>query len=310
VDTDPDGLSGKVTNRRSLKFDGLSALRDLPDQLSSLEKTCGTIPVTWFVRADGQLESILGSVTYLLETYQDLWLKAQSSGHELGWHPHLYRQQRADDDATMITDPAEASDEIERLWSRLFPVLSATSFRNGEGWHSPQTYATVEHLGFLCDSTALPGRRGVDGHPMNWLNAPNQPYFPGPNDLCVAGPQRALVELPMNTWQLQGPHDATPRTRYMNPAVHPQLLADSLKGWADTFETLASDLCVWVLIFHPDEVFSTFAPDALYARSLDTLCANLASMSDSVRRLGHEFEWVTVSRAAQQWRDHHRQLIA
>lgn len=35
VDTDPDGLSGKVTNRQTLRFDGLEQLRTLPDELAA-----------------------------------------------------------------------------------------------------------------------------------------------------------------------------------------------------------------------------------------------------------------------------------
>ena len=31
VDTDPDGLSGKVTNRNALKWQGLERLQSLPD---------------------------------------------------------------------------------------------------------------------------------------------------------------------------------------------------------------------------------------------------------------------------------------
>ena len=33
-----------------------------------------------------------------------------------------------------------------------------------------------------------------------------------------------------------------------------------------------------------------------------TLCANLVAIADSLRRLGHDFEWATVSNAAERWR--------
>ena len=225
------------------------------------------------MRADGQLESILGSAAYLLETYEAFWAKVKKAGDELGWHPHLYCQENPEDPAVIIADPLQAQDELERLWSNLKTILAPTAFRNGEGWHTPETYATVEQLGFRCDSTAIPGRSGGPGHPMNWTGAPNRPYFPAAGDLCKPGPERSMMELPMNTWRLQAPHDDAPRVRYMNPAVHPHLFANALKNWENACAHLTAGLCIWVMIFHPDEVLATLAEDALYARSTQALYA-------------------------------------
>jgi hypothetical protein len=301
VDTDPDGLSGKVTDRQTLKWEGLHHLQRLPEELANKEQL-ECVPITWFVRADGQLESILGRASYLLEIYDRFWADVRACGHELGWHPHLYRQKNADDEALLISDPHEARDELERLWQVLQLTFHATAFRNGEGWHTPETYSTVEKLGFRCDSTAIPGQTGRSGHPMNWQGAPNQPYFPSSDDLRKSGPERFMLELPMNTWGLQAPHDDVPRIRYVNPAVHPHLFANALKNWENASKVSPSDLHVWVMIFHPDEVLATRGEDALYSRSIQALCANLISIADSIRRLGHEVEWATVTAAAERWR--------
>ena len=309
VDTDPDGLSGRVTNRQTLRWEGLEYLQRLPDDLGATPNL-GQIPLTWFVRADGQLESILGTPAYLLETYHAFWSTLKTAGHEIGWHPHLYTQPRPEDAALLITDPQRAQDELERLWSALKSNFHATAFRHGEGWHTPRTYNVVERLGFHCDSTAIPGRSGIVGHPMNWDGAPNQPYFPDPEDLRKSGPQRPMVELPMNTWRLQAPHDAAPRVRYMNPAVHPGLFANALKNWENACNASASDLCVWVMIFHPDEVLESLGADALYSRSVRDLCRNLLSIAESLRRLGQEFVWTTVSEAAARWRTDQQCMIA
>jgi len=181
-----------------------------------------------------------------------------------------------------------------------------TAFRNGEGWHTPETYATIERLGFRCDSTAIPGRSGGSGHPMNWEGAPNQPYFPAAHDLCRSGPLRTLLELPMNTWLLQAPYDSVPRTRYMNPAVHPHLFANALKNWENAFAVSSAEVSIWVMIFHPDEVLATLADDALYSRSTKALCSNLIMIAETLLHLGHDVEWVTVSAAAEHWRGHHQ----
>jgi hypothetical protein len=295
IDTDPDGLSGKVTNRQTLKWDGLESLQNLP-------QIFGNIPITWFVRADGQLESILGRASYLLEKYESFWESMRHAGHEIGWHPHLYRQSKQEDEATLITGSAEAREELERLWNTVRTALPAASFRHGEGWHSPETFATVEQLGFRCDSTAIPGRKGATGHPMNWEIAPNQPYFPSKTNLCEPGPKRSLLELPMNTWMVQAPYDTAPRLRYMNPAVHSKIFANTLRNWENTRNFSPSKLHIWVMIFHPDEVLPTQGEDGLYSRSASELSANLLCFQESLQRSGHDVEWVTVAQAAERWR--------
>ena len=301
IDTDPDGLSGIVTNRQTLKWSGLEHLQNLPE-------TLGNIPISWFVRADGQLESILGSATYLLERYASLWTTVRSAGHELAWHPHLYRQLKPEDEATLIAHPNEASEELDRLWGTVRTVLPATSFRNGEGWHSPETYATIERLGFRCDSTAIPGRKGAAGHPMNWEGVPNQPYFPSPTDMRKAGRERSLLELPMNTWMVKALHDTAPRLRYINPAVHSKIFANALRNWENTRTFSPSTLHIWVMIFHPDEVSPAQGEDGLYSRSTSDLSANLACFLENLQRAGQEVEWVTVAQAADRWRQHQEQI--
>lgn len=303
MDTDPDGLNARNPNRESLEWKGLNDVQRLPQELNAISDRIGPLRMTWFVRADGQLESAFGSPAYLLERYAELWTVVQNEGDEVAWHPHLYEQESGQA-VSIINDPLQAQDELERLWDKLKTTLRSTAFRNGEGWHLPETYATVERLGFDCDSTAIPGRRGNSGHPMNWEGAPNQPYFPGSDDLCVPGPLRSMVELPMNTWYLQAPYDDAPRLRYMNPAVRSHLFGRALENWQATLDLLAAELCVWVMIFHPDEVLSSRGPDALYSRSIKELCANLLSMVEILQRRGHDFEWVTVSRAASLWRTH------
>jgi len=309
VDTDPDGLSGKVIDRQTLRWNGLEYLQTLSDDFAGASEL-GPVPLTWFVRADGQLESILGTPAYLLEKYANFWAEVRTLRHEIAWHPHLYRQVRRGDEVALIANPNEAQDELERLWSRLKPCLFATTFRNGEGWHTPETYAAVERLGFPCDSTGIPGRSGVNGHPMNWSGAPNLPYFPQLEDLCMSGPPRDMLEIPMNTWYLQAPHDRSPRLRYMNPAVHCSLFTKALESWENACKASTSELSVWVMIFHPDEVLETQSADGLYARSIRDLRKNLQAMADCLRRLGYMFEWTTVSYAAKRWRAHHQRTIA
>ena len=301
VDTDPDGLSGKDTDRQALGWGGLEHLQRLPDQMQA-HAELGAIPITWFIRADGQLESILGDAAFLLDKFDHFWAGVQQANHELAWHPHLYRQAKREDTAIIITDPQEAQDELERLWEKLRPIFPAISFRNGEGWHTPSTYATVEKMGFQCDSTAIPGRKRFDGHPLDWEHAPNRPYFPGREDLCVDGPERRLLELPMNTWLIKAPYDDAPKLRYMNPALHPHLFREAVQNWENIREISSNELSVWVMIFHPDEVLACAGKDYLYSRSIGSLLANLAALQETLQREEIDLEWVTVAKAAELWR--------
>ncbi len=295
IDTDPDGLNTHDPDRRDLRWDGLHfAMQHFPGALAG-------IPLTWYVRADGQLEDAYGSVRYLLEKHADFWRAALQRGDEFGWHPHLYTMPQGDEQPTIITDPAQAVQELERIWKALhgaeWPLLT---FRMGEAWQTPQTLDLLEKLGFLVDSTAIPGRDdSANGHPRNWSGTPNQPYYPAPDDVKVAGATRQLLEVPMNSWYFQASYDRQPKLRYMNPCIHADLWEQALERWQETLPGEA--LSVWVLILHPAEAMLQ-EPDLLYAHSLETMIANLRTLETRLQAAGDIVEWTTVYRAAQQWR--------
>jgi hypothetical protein len=300
VDTDPDGLSGVQTNRAALRWDGLEYLQQHFDQFTSRQ-----IPLTWFVRADGQLQTAYGSPLYLFDRYQQFWNQVSNLGHEIGWHPHLYRQLAQDKEPQLITNPVEACNELEQIWDSLRPLPYAfASFRNGEGWHTVETFQAIEEMGFVCDSTAIPGRDDSPAHPRNWRGTPNQPYFPRPNDPRISGTVRPLLEIPMNTWYFQTSYDPEPRLRYMNPCIHENLLNAALAGWETTLPT-KTNLYVWTLIFHPEEIMPTGTSDALYSRSITGLIQNLLSMQEKIEHLGHTLEFVTMRAANARWRQEH-----
>jgi hypothetical protein len=92
--------------------------------------------------------------------------------------------------------------------------------------------------------------------------------------------------------------------------VHPHLFANALKNWENAGDVPSSDLSIWVMIFHPDEVLPSQGSDALYSRSMQALCKNLVAIADSLRRMGHHVEWVTISEAAKRWRGLQQRLRA
>lgn len=295
IDADPDGLSAQRINRRALVWDGLEYVQQHLPPLLSEDR-----PVTWFVRADGQLREVFGSSLYLLEKYHQFWAQVQQWEHEIGWHPHLYRYSDLEAEPVLITDPVTSCDELERLGEDLKTTrFEFRSFRNGEAWHTPQTFAAIEQMGFCCDSTAIPGR---DDPPRDWRITPNQPYFPATDDIRTPGKPRSLLEIPINSWSVQANYDEQPKFRYMNPAIREDLFAQALDGWEQVVRNLPDRLCVWTLIFHPDEVMPIERPDRLYAHSIPALVRNLTAIIRRVTQLQHTTEFVTLSDAACRWK--------
>jgi hypothetical protein len=302
VDTDPDGLSGVITNRRTLDWDGLAYISRLPHDLST--HACFQdleMPITWLVRIDGQLRRAFGTSLWVLESFASFWDEVQRAGHELGWHPHLYRQPTACSPPELITNETEAAEELRTIWSELtLAGFEPRCFRNGEGWHTPGTYATVEQFGVGCDSTVIPGRGGAPDHPMDWRGAPNEPYFPDSQDIRHRGAMRSMLELPVATWMLQAPYDIAPRRRYINPAVHEALFSNAVQN-CEVEHRPTQRPRVWVLLLHPDDASVTAPQDALYARSTRVVARNLAAFRARLESCEGSVEFVTLSEAARRW---------
>jgi hypothetical protein len=299
IDGDPDGLAGQAIDRSAQSWGGLEAAQLLPDHLANCRELAqDTVPMTWLVRADDQIADWLGSATAMLERYGTFWQEVRKADHELGWHPHLYVRGPA---GYHIAEPAAACEQMERTWELLEGAgFRPALLRNGEGWHHASTFATAERLGLRIDSTAIPGRTGGADHPMDWTGAPNQPYYPSRMNLRCAGPPRAVLEMPMNTWMVRAPYDTTARLRYMNPAIHEHLFAESLEQW-DGAGPAGPTVRVWVLILHPEEARAGSPPDPLYARSPEALARNLARLANHIRARGHTAHFVTLSAAAALW---------
>ncbi len=104
----------------------------------------------------------------------------------------------------------------------------------------------------------------------------------------------------MATWAFAAPYDAAPKTRYMNPAVHPELFVRALADWENSHNSLPPELCIWVLILHPDDVWPQRGPDQLYACSIEAVAKNLAGFAAVLARTG-EVEWTTLTAGARRW---------
>lgn len=298
IDTDPDGLNTHDPDRRNLVWDGLHfAMEQFHDALPDW-------PLTWYVRADGQLEHAYGTARYLLDEYADFWQKAVARGDELGWHPHLYTVPEDDSQPQIITDSQQAVAELKRIWSIIEDVpFDLPTFRMGEAWHTVETLNLIESLGFEVDSTAIPGRDdSASDHPRNWKDAPNQPYYPAQDDICRSGETRPLLEVPMNSWYFKASYDKVPKLRYMNPCIHTDLWEQALDDWEMRSLSQANESYLWVLILHPAEAMLHNSSDLLYAYSIEVLQKNLALFTERIRKLGHQFSISTIQKSSKKLR--------
>jgi hypothetical protein len=303
IDTDPDGFSGPAVNRHSLQFNALDMMRDFSQLLLASDYLKDWhVPVTWFVRADDQIQCAFGDPMYLFHRFEDMFVQAVEHGHELGWHPHLYSIHHDKPSVVEIADEIAACEQIGRIWQHVQkgpePIVC---FRNGEGWHTALTLNFLEEIGILYDSTAIPGRRRDDGHPLDWERCANHPWFPDPADIQKSIRTRSILELPMNTWLVNAPYDTRPKLRYMAPSVHQHIFAQSLANWNSNAQS-DSDLNVWILICHPDELVPLTGPDRLFSGSTDSLFRNLSMLARCIQNQGDQVEFVSLRTAGEQWK--------
>lgn len=299
IDTDPDGLNVASPDRSNLSWDGLHFA------MEHFHNSFPDYPLTWFVRADRQLDYAYGSSLYLFDTYSVFWTNAVRLGDEIAWHPHLYTLPDDDSAPEIITDSTLAVPELQRQHELLKGLpFDLRSFRMGEGWHTAETLNLIETLGYNIDSTAIPGRDdSASGHPRNWRGTPEHPYYPDMTTPRLSGNKRQILEVPMTTWTFQASYDKAPRLRYMNPCIHPELWDQALDSWLPGNDGTVNTFLVMIL--HPNEVMPHDEPDMLYAYSLESMKRNLQELQTRLENNGHSVMWTTVQDGAKHWLDQH-----
>jgi len=300
IDCDPDGLSGNVINRNANSWNSLNYLCNLNEELSSNVKF--NVPITWFLRIDNQIKDIFGNSLYLYEKFEVFWKNNFLLGNELAWHPHFYTKGE-NNETIIMEDKHQLSETMDELWEDIRSQnLLFSSFRNGEGWLSSDILSKIEKFGFKVDSSVLPGMYRTDGHPMNWKQSPNYPYYI--NSLALEEPQKEsnIIEFPINTWMTRTSYDKNPRLRYMNPAIHHHIFKDAVSFWKESIIKLNQKHYFWVFILHPEEIMEKNKNDLLYGYSRNNMYENLNLFNKVIKQMGDEFEYSTLSKAREKWK--------
>jgi len=278
VDVDNDGVS--LTNERDrLSWNGLALI----PQVAEIIREFG-LPVTWFIRADSQLQEYYGAVDFLLTEHRSLWASLARAGDEIGWHPHIYapaaggylpvRDEQAVAQALRVTN-AELSARGHAF----------ASVRMGEAIGGNTILRTLAELGLRVDSSAIPGRRRIDRDRwFDWSTSPNRPYWPSAADYRVPGvPTLPILEVPMTATLVHAPFDPCPLPRYTNLAYHPPIFAAALERWFGG-PAERSEHAVLTLIVHPDELMARTGDHPLYAFAPQALRINLKTTLDMARQ--------------------------
>ncbi len=274
VNVDNDGVAG-TDERNALSWMGVERVT----QIDAVFRSAGAV-ATWYVRCDGQLEAMYGGATWLLDSRRDLWNQIVGGGGLLGWHPHMYTRDAA---GRFVPDS-----NVERCAEGLRGVageLRASSWdlrvvRLGEASHGNLLMQTLDELGFLVDSTALPGRARADAsRSFDWSGTPNHPYCPSKEDYRVPGLlERRIVEVPMTTAPFRADYDPGPMLRYVNLAYRPDIFGAGLRNWVEANQGVETVYLTTIL--HADEVLGTVHRSGLYAPTLETVRENVSTLRE------------------------------
>lgn len=263
IDIDQDGMAFGV-ERDELRWTSVEIVPRLAEVFAARG-----VRATWFIRADNQLADVYGNAAWLLEEYEDLWSSLRDAGHDLAWHPHVYRRGESGGYETE-TDGSRCAEQLEWIHGDL--TARGHRFgavRVGEAFHANEAMQTLDRLGLRIDSTAIPGRKRNDaGRMFDWEPTANEPYHPSRTDYRVPGPDAlSILEVPMTSIPIRAPYDEVALRRYVNLAYRADLLGPALAEHADGLSTL-------VTIVHPEEAVRS-PGNPLYGEGLPEIERNL-----------------------------------
>lgn len=190
-DTDPDRITfNRDATPDKLHWRGL--LEGIPrgkEHLSAIRDSAGKSPVvTWCLRADHQIREYTGAYDYVLREFGEQVRSLESSGDELGWHPHFWR--RDDSTGLWYQELADVDWQVEMLkaahqaYSTMHPS-GTHSVRMGWIYHNNRTMHTLDALGVRVELSASPGLRLMPRNPsvrgqnyFDWSISPDSPYHP------------------------------------------------------------------------------------------------------------------------------------
>lgn len=223
-----------------------------------------------------------------------------NEGDEIALHPHLYEWDASSRNYRPLRDPESCCKQLERIHDSLNEAgHQFKSIRIGEAIQSNELMRCVDGLGYVVDSTAIPGRVRQDAERFfDWSSTPNQPYHPSAEDFRIPGkPSLGLLEVPMTTAPFKADYDTEPKLRYMSLSYRPDIFAQGFDRFLRQ-RSSGNELCSVVFVIHPGEVFGSqkaASHGGLYSFDIQSVQLNLEWALESIASAGATHSFVRIS---------------
>lgn len=242
-----------------------------PIMKNCLKKIPG-IKSTWFIRIDSQIKDRYGNELYVFKKHRDKidWLLENE--HEIGWHHHAYKKQQGQ--WVQNTAIEEVCEDLYKYGS-LAAKMGIKVARMGWGFHNNETMKTLNDIGFIIDSSAIPRPQYKwEKTKKDWSITTQSAYHPSISDYRKAGsPSYEILEIPINTVFIPAASDSQKVMRYINPAYHTDKFREAILK--------CDDIDPLVTITHPYEIYpSTENKHALLAFNPNVFYENLHWLSN------------------------------
>jgi peptidoglycan/xylan/chitin deacetylase (PgdA/CDA1 family) len=199
-DCDPDrpryGGLGYDDRSAPLKWRGVEeGIPRLIERLRKIEDATGLkVKVTFFLRSDTQVDEIHGTPAWPALEYADMWRSVEEEGHELAWHPHVWRWS---DEWNCWFQETKDSGWINKCLRVGHAGISEalgkepTSCHMGWTFQNNATMNVLSELGVGIDFSACPGVYSEGGpseagtrfdNMIDWLDTPRAHYHPSTAD--------------------------------------------------------------------------------------------------------------------------------
>jgi hypothetical protein len=305
--------------------EGLSLLQN---SLQNIENDSGAkVKMTLFLRSDAQVEEIHGSAAWPVAEYAEMWRRLEEQGHELAWHPHLWRWSSEWECWFQETRDSEWIGEcLKSGHAGITEALGKNPASCHMGWtfQNNITMKALSRLGVGIDFSACPGvyNNGGPGdygtrydNMIDWLGTPRTWYRPSAVD--YRRPARAgeaelgIIELPKFTSEsgiLRKAKSLASRggggsTSVRASAAFVQITASPMIYSRIIKERMKAEEAepFFATYFHPDELLPDRPRSARgFLYSLVNMEKNLLGIIEAARRNGMDVEFATGAEALQQ----------
>ncbi len=315
-----------------LRWDGLRVTLETIQKISENVRIAYgmNVPFTLNIRVDDQVASSHGDPAWILKNMASELKDVERFGHEIAWHPHLWRWDKATNCWMQEEEDREWIWDRLHVWGEAFQEAWRLPRAVHGGWmfQNDTSMQALDHIGIQVEYSAIPGMK-ISGRPTrdgsrfwgacDWSISPPFAYYPLKADYRTGPdtPDKAitlnLLELPTFTFdslmirmlqagsdmvRLRGCRrwlslfDESKGTVFVNVASRPALFRRSFRAFIQNY--LRGDgYPFFVAFFHADEVLPERCRSFrkhLYAGSY--LESNIRFMIDSLQKAEIDLEFI------------------